>query len=114
MNISEQIVRPDISFAWEKSDIEGKVNEELKGTTTLVIIGYSLPYFNREIDKMIIYAMHPTLEKIFIQVQEKEYQSHKERFLTFYDHISIKNFMEPKINMVSGTDLFYIPDDMPR
>jgi hypothetical protein len=72
-----------------------------------------LPYFNRETDKWIIYAMDRTLAKIFIQVQEKEYQAHKERFLTFYDGIS-KELMENKINMVSGTDLFYIPDDMPR
>jgi GR25 family glycosyltransferase involved in LPS biosynthesis len=108
------IARPDISFAWEKSDIEDKIIETLKGTTTLVIIGYSLPYFNREIDKMMIYAMHPTLEKIFIQVLEKEYQSHKERFLTLYDTILKKKFIEDKINMVFGTDLFYIPDDMPR
>ncbi|MGA2526820.1 MAG: hypothetical protein ABSF79_09420 [Smithellaceae bacterium] len=57
--------------------------------------------------------MDRTLAKIFIQVQEKEYQAHKERFLTFYDGIS-KELMENKINMVSGTDLFYIPDDMPR
>jgi hypothetical protein len=63
---------------------------------------------------MIINAMHPTLVKIFIQVQEKEYQSHKERLLTLYDVIAMKKFMEDKIEMVSGTDLFYIPDDMPR
>jgi hypothetical protein len=114
MNIPVPIVRPDISFAWEKSDIEDKIIETLKGTTTLVIIGYSLPYFNREIDKMIIHAMHPTLVKIFIQVQEKEYESHKERYLTFYDDISMKKFIEDKIKMVPGTDLFYMPDDMPR
>jgi hypothetical protein len=114
MNISVPIIRPDISFAWEKSDIENKIIETLKGTTTLVIIGYSLPYFNREIDKMIIHAMHPTLVKIFIQVQEKEYQGHKERYLTFYDDIAMKKFIEDKIKMVPGTDLFYIPDDMPR
>ena len=58
--------------------------------------------------------MDRTLAKIFIQVQEKEYQAHKERFLTFYDNISMKKFIENKINKVSGTDLFYIPDDMPR
>ena len=114
MNISEPIVRPDISFAWEKNDIEDKVIETLKETTTLVIIGYSLPYFNREVDKMLIHAMHPTLVKIFIQVQEKEYEGHKERYLTFYDDISMKKFIEDKIKMVPGTDLFYIPDDMPR
>jgi len=106
--------QPNISFAWEKKDIEDKVKQELQGTTTLVIIGYSLPYFNRETDQMIINAMHPTLVKIFIQVQEKEYQSHKERLLTLYDVIAMKKFMEDKIEMVSGTDLFYIPDDMPR
>ena len=106
--------QPQISFAWEKGDIEEGVKKTLEGTTTLVIIGYSLPYFNREIDKKLIHSMHPTLDKIFIQVQEGEYESHRERFLTCYDHIAVKDLMKDKINMVSGTDLFYIPDDMPR
>lgn len=104
--------QPQISFAWEKGDIEEGVKKTLEGTTTLVIIGYSLPYFNREIDKMIIDTI--SLQKIFIQVQEKEYESHKERFLTFFDNPLMRQSMETKINMVSGTDLFYIPDDMPR
>jgi hypothetical protein len=106
--------QPQISFAWERADIEDAVKQVLKGTTTLVIIGYSLPYFNRAMDKTMIHIMHPTLEKIYIQVPEKEYMSHKERFLTFYDDPLIKQTMETKINMVAGTDLFYIPDDMPR
>jgi hypothetical protein len=106
--------QPDISFAWEKENIKDEIIETLRGTTTLVIIGYSLPYFNRGIDKMINDAIYPTLNKIFIQVQEKEYQSHKDRLLTIYDDISVKKIVEAKINMVSGTDLFYIPDDMPR
>jgi SIR2-like domain len=114
MNPLEPKFRPGISFAWGKKDIEDKVKQELQGTTTLVIIGYSLPYFNREIDQMIINAMRPTLVKIFIQVQEKEYQGHKERFLTLYDNITMKKIMKGNINKISGTDLFYIPDDMPR
>jgi len=114
MNPSEPKFQPNISFAWGKNDIEDKVKQELQGTTTLVIIGYSLPYFNREIDQMIINAMRPTLVKIFIQVQEKEYQGHKERFLTLYDNITMKKIMKGNINKISGTDLFYIPDDMPR
>jgi hypothetical protein len=92
MNISEPIVRPDITFAWEKSDIEEKVRKTLEGTNTLVIIGYSLPYFNREID----------------------HKSLRERFLTLYGAIQIKKLVDNKIEMISGTDLFYIPDDMPR
>jgi len=105
INPSEPKFQPNISFAWE-SAIDEKIIKELEGTTTLIIVGYSLPYFNRDVDKVIVHLMHRTLEKIFIQVKENEYESHKERFLTFYDHISIKNFMEPKINMVFGTDLF--------
>jgi hypothetical protein len=104
----------NISFAWEKNDLDDKIKSIFQGTTTLVIIGYSLPYFNRVIDKMIINTMYPKLENIFIQVPEKEYQGHKERLLTCYDNKLIRDFMENKIKMISGTDLFYIPDDMPR
>jgi hypothetical protein len=110
----KEIARPGISFAWERSDIEDKVKQTLEGTTTLVIVGYSLPYFNREIDKMMVKLMYPTLEKVFIQAPEKDHKSFRERFLTLFDHIKIKEHANNKIEMISGIDLFYIPDDMPR
>jgi hypothetical protein len=66
-----------ISFAWEKDSedrhIAHFVSERIshaqaiaRGTDILVVIGYSFPYFNREIDKLIFSEM-PTLNKIYFQ-----------------------------------------------
>ncbi|MCL2683150.1 MAG: hypothetical protein FWE63_06705 [Bacteroidales bacterium] len=47
-----------LSFAWEQESIffENIINQ-VKTAKTLVVIGYSFPYVNREIDKMIIQSM---------------------------------------------------------
>jgi hypothetical protein len=66
-----------LSFAWETEDI-GRDNFFLEQrielvkkiaekTEILVVIGYSFPFFNRNIDKEIIYSMKPTLNKIYFQ-----------------------------------------------
>jgi hypothetical protein len=104
---------PGISFAWEKRDLDAMITEVIKGTTTLVIIGYSLPYFNRDIDRTLFEIMAPTLEKIFIQVPQSEHSGVKERFLTLCKDESVKNALNEKIKMLAGIDLFYIPDNMP-
>jgi len=49
----------------------------LKQTKTLVVIGYSFPYFNRKIDRYIIECM-PFLEKIYFQAPDAS--NLKERF----------------------------------
>jgi len=105
--------RPSISFAWEKGDLEPKITERIKETTTLVIIGYSLPYFNRDTDRLLFEIMAPTLEKIFIQVPESAHPGAQERFLTLCKNESVKKVIRDKIEMLAGTDLFYIPDNMP-
>ena len=106
--------RPGISFAWEKDDLAGKVTGVIKETTTLVIIGYSLPYFNRDTDRALFEIMAPTLEKIFIQVPESSHLGVQERFLTLCKDESVKKVTRDKIEMLGGTDLFYIPDNMPQ
>ena len=59
-----------LSFAWEDSDKSNQLMEAIKLTTTdaetIVVIGYSFPYFNREIDRTIFSAM-PNLKTIYIQ-----------------------------------------------
>jgi len=62
---SEQL----LSFAWEPevaNNLLVKINESVKETDVLVIIGYSFPYFNREIDRQIIVSMYQ-LKKVYIQ-----------------------------------------------
>lgn len=56
-----------LSYSWEGNILfEKQIKEKTKDTTSLVIIGYSFPYVNREIDKKIIQDMEH-LRKIYIQ-----------------------------------------------
>lgn len=66
-------VRPSLSFAWE-SDWENETREFLEkaalsinNTKTLVVIGYSFPFFNRQVDRKMIAALGNGLSKVYIQ-----------------------------------------------
>lgn len=61
-------VRNALSFAWEGSEFEfeQKYLSKVPDTEILVIIGYSFPYFNREVDRKIIRNM-ANLKKVYIQ-----------------------------------------------
>lgn len=60
-SISQQIDQIDfsnhINYAWENNSISSnnreKANETFKNTDVLIVIGYSFPPFNREIDRML-------------------------------------------------------------
>lgn len=59
-----------LSFAWETFEKQKQLMEIIKQTTvdteSIVVIGYSFPYFNREIDRAIFAGM-PNLKTIYIQ-----------------------------------------------
>ena len=59
-----------LSFAWEDSLNQQKMNDTIKNTVSdtqqVVVVGYSFPYFNREIDRQIFKVM-PNLKKVYIQ-----------------------------------------------
>jgi hypothetical protein len=59
-----------LSFAWEtsnqESDIVRAAQKSIENTDILIIIGYSFPNFNREIDLRLLRAMKE-VEKIYIQ-----------------------------------------------
>ncbi|WP_035360571.1 hypothetical protein [Dyadobacter alkalitolerans] len=62
---------PSLSFAWEQNvdyqySILFKAVESVEHISTLVIIGYSFPFFNRGIDRGIFDSMR-ALTKIYIQ-----------------------------------------------
>jgi hypothetical protein len=51
-----------ISFSWEKNnenELRSVIRNMLKDTEILVVIGYSFPYFNREIDSYIFECYNP-------------------------------------------------------
>ncbi|MFC5192916.1 hypothetical protein ACFPIK_14160 [Algoriphagus aquatilis] len=62
--------KPLMSFAWERNNSFDALITQLKSVIsecqTLVIIGYSIPFFNRKIDKEILDTME-NLRTIYIQ-----------------------------------------------
>jgi hypothetical protein len=61
---------PLLSFAWEKESVNTDglnfALQRVKQSETLVVIGYSFPFFNREIDRKVFSAMR-NLKKVYIQ-----------------------------------------------
>lgn len=58
-----------LSFAWEDSEgqfIKQRIQKVSEDASVVVVIGYSFPYVNREIDRFIFEQM-PSLSKVYIQ-----------------------------------------------
>gem|GEM_PF-4248235 len=70
----EESVRSHVSFSWDVEDqhpgIWAKVLDALKETETLVVVGYSFPFFNRGIDSELLHAM-PKLAQVVIQDRDE-------------------------------------------
>lgn len=95
-----------LSFAWENRDdpiLMDAINSVEK-TEILVIIGYSFPFFNREIDGAIIQNMK-NLNKVYIQAPDADVLL--ERFGNLAPNFPITQVI-PKF----GTDYFFIPNEL--
>lgn len=97
---------PEIDFAWEDHTHNKLKNDGVRllpEVTDLIVIGYSFPYFNREIDD-IIFKQFNKLLRVYLQFPDGVHATIKER---------IKKLIHEKVSIiqVDGTDLFFIPDD---
>jgi len=107
---------PNICFAWEgltlrlariaNSPPSFSYLQGLAEVSIIVVIGYSFPYFNREIDQLIFGRFSNKLRRVYIQYPEGVHVSIEERLKTLLPLGS-----EDLIVRISGTDLFYIPDE---
>lgn len=84
-----------LSFAWEPSfdnqhDIIEHAKNESFDTEVLVVIGYSFPYFNREIDRKIIGNMQK-LKKVYFQAPDAN--DLRERFLSIRNDLPMENLL---------------------
>ncbi len=70
------VKEPLISYAWEddenghhlfKAKRKSIAKEMVEGTTILIVIGYSYPFFNRHTDNQLFNSMRKTLRKIYFQ-----------------------------------------------
>lgn len=98
-----------INFAWEKDNPNQKNGLEhakkiLQGTKELVIIGYSFPIFNKEIDTLLL--TEGDFQKIYIQVPtEKEFNKVRSRICNMTEYEENSTIFEH----VDDPDQFYIP-----
>ncbi|HEY5327110.1 MAG TPA: hypothetical protein VIJ27_08920 [Mucilaginibacter sp.] len=98
-----------LTFAWEHridNPFYKHLKESIKNTEILVTIGYSFPFFNRDIDKLILKdLMGKNLKKVYFQAPDAE--DLRERFLAINDRID-------PMNLVLRKDLkqFTLPNEL--
>jgi hypothetical protein len=100
---------PDIRFAWEEKTKNRMANNntDLESIETCVIIGYSFPYFNREIDDNIWLSLS-NVRKIYLQYPDGYHASVINRVKSLFHPI-----VEPEIIQIPISDKeFYIPEEI--
>ncbi|MEO8885976.1 MAG: hypothetical protein ABI367_07925, partial [Mucilaginibacter sp.] len=84
-----RIYKNHLSFAWEHqtdNPFFNHLKESICNTEILVVIGYSFPFFNRDIDKLILNKfVGNNLKKVYFQAPDAE--DLRERFLAINDSI---------------------------
>jgi hypothetical protein len=100
---------PQISFAWEDKKYE-EAQSSVRDTNKLVVIGYSFPYFNRNIDKYLITSFISTLDEIVLQVNKDV--GCKERLLSMLKEIDDSKQWLEIIKDKEDTTLFFIPNEI--
>jgi hypothetical protein len=97
-----------LSFAWEKENPEKSIIthtiEEIKDSVALVVIGYSFPFFNRDIDRRIIGSMI-NLKRVYFQAPDADVL--KERFQAMRDDLT-------GLELISKFDVgqFLLPNEL--
>jgi hypothetical protein len=98
-----------IRFSWEKSPLLDKAinlaQQKIANSQIVVVIGYSFPYFNREIDKKLFELVQVNSNlKIYIQIPKEQSDSVIARFRGILPHWKVEAFTE--------TDQFLIPSEL--
>src|SRR5690606_32255913 len=107
-----------LSFAWEdeRSDFLENVSKLVADTEVLAVIGYSFPFFNREIDIRVIRAM-TKLQKVYFQ--DRRPADVKERFMSL-GLGEVKNFRSMvaaensgRVKLINDVAKFHLPPELP-
>lgn len=100
-------LNPFFSFSWEKNNkILAEAKTETKDTEVLIVIGYSFPFFNRQIDRDLIRNMGLNLRKVYFQSPEAN------KLIQRFQAIK-ENIMKPElIPMADDLDQFFLPPEL--
>ena len=98
-----------IRFSWEGNPLRDKAinlaQQKITNSKIVVVIGYSFPYFNREIDRLL-FARLPLQSdlKVYIQLPKDSIDSVIARFKGVAPNLKVEAFTE--------TDQFLIPNEL--
>ena len=88
------------------NDIKEQIKPFVNDAEVIIIIGYTYPFFNREIDRWIVQEM-PNLKKIYIQ------DPHAENIQTnLLSVIQEKEKLIENSKLITTTDSFFIPPEL--
>ncbi len=99
-----------LSFAWENVGdfFLEKIKKNIEDAETLVVIGYSFPYFNRTMDKFLFQSM-PGLKKIYLQDKDPDTIEQSVTNLLTASHTTVN---KTKIEKKYHTQQFYLPPEL--
>lgn len=106
-----------LSFAWEQEEslpndsFFKAIAERTKEATTLVVIGYTFPFFNRKTDKLLLEKM-PNLKQIYIQDPKADMLVGNVEAVIPTNRIYCPQDEKIKIIPLKGVDQFHLPYEL--
>jgi hypothetical protein len=113
--LNENIPSSRISFAWDNQqymskNFEDALQKAIQDAEVLVVIGYTFPFFNREIDREIFKYM-PNLKKIYIQDPNAEQIESSLDSLYSNQHTGVTK-VNKNVIPITNTSQFYLPPEL--
>lgn len=108
-NLMERDRHTILSYVWEMSKsrkLSNAIQQRVKDTEELIVIGYSFPYVNRMMDKSIFLYM-PLLRKVIIQ--DPNFEEIKDRIGAIIKPLNV-NYDRITFESKENRNQFYIPD----
>jgi hypothetical protein len=100
---------PDIRFAWEESTKNKIAQVDLHEVHTVVVIGYSFPYFNQEIDDYIWTSLSDSqVNRVYLQYPDGQHASIENRVRSLI-HPSKRDKI--KFMLIPAAVLFCLPEE---
>lgn len=94
-----------LSFAWEVERTDRDIISCVEGDTDiLVVVGYSFPFFNREVDRQLLNCLNP--KKVYIQAPKPYADEIKESFK------SVTSLHESLVHTITQVRQFFLPPEL--
>lgn len=112
-NTDNSNIDTTLSFAWEEDAyLKERIKERVQDAEVLVVIGYSFPYVNRGIDRVIVNNM-PNLKKVYIQDPDaNSIRQNFEAVMDFTQTIMFKKNNNGDIKELTHPNQFIIPSEL--